>query len=258
MEKKENLLVILQARMNSSRFPGKVLALINGKPMIFWQILRIRKSKYVSEIVVATSEDRTDDDLALYLESIGVAVVRGDLENVYERFRKVLKQFDSKHFIRLTADCPLVMPDLIDSVFEKFTTEDCDYISNAINPTYPDGLDIEILKTQAFEKLSNMKLSKAEKEHVTLGIYSRKTEFKIFSFEDIYNLSGERWTVDYPEDLEFIRRVYAEFKGREGEFSLQDVSDLLSKYPALRNKIGGNYRNISLKRSSDDIGFKNE
>ena len=187
-----------------------------------------------------------------------MAVVRGDLENVYERFRKVLKQFDSKHFIRLTADCPLVMPDLIDSVFEKFTTEDCDYISNAINPTYPDGLDIEILKTQAFEKLSNMKLSKAEKEHVTLGIYSRKTEFKIFSFEDIYNLSGERWTVDYPEDLEFIRRVYSEFKGREGEFSLQDVSDLLSKYPALRNKIGGNYRNISLKRSSDDIGFKNE
>ena len=103
-----------------------------------------------------------------------------------------------------------------------------------------------------------MKLSKAEKEHVTLGIYSRKTEFKIFSFEDIYNLSGERWTVDYPEDLEFIRRVYSEFKGREGEFSLQEVTDLLSKYPALRNKIGGNYRNISLKRSSDDIGFKNE
>ena len=73
-----------------------------------------------------------------------------------------------------------------------------------------------------------------------------------------WTLSGERWTVDYPEDLEFIRRVYSEFKGREGEFSLQEVSDLLSKYPGLRNKIGGNYRNISLKRSSDDIGFKNE
>jgi spore coat polysaccharide biosynthesis protein SpsF len=258
MENKENLLVILQARMSSSRFPGKVLALINGKPMIFWQILRIKKSKYVSEVVVATSDDRTDDELAFYLEGIGVAVVRGDLENVYERFRKVLKRFDSKHFIRLTADCPLVMPDLIDSVFEKFTTEDCDYISNALNPTYPDGLDIEILKTYAFEKLSNMRLSRAEKEHVTLGIYSRKTEFKIFSFEDINNLSGERWTVDYPEDLEFVRRVYSEFKGREGEFSLQEVSDLLSKHPGLRNKIGGNYRNISLKRSPDDIGFKNE
>ena len=258
MKINENLLVILQARMSSSRFPGKVLSLINGQPMIFWQIARIKKSKYVSDIVVATSDDHTDDELTSYLEGIGVAVIRGDLENVYDRFIKVLIRFRSKYFVRLTADCPLVMPDLIDLIFEKFITEDCDYISNAINPTYPDGLDIEILKTNAFEKLIKLDLSPAEKEHVTLGIYSRRTEFNVFSYENIENMSSERWTVDYPEDLEFVRGVYSKFKGKESKFSMREVSDLLREYPGLRNKMGSNYRNISLKRSPDDIGFKNE
>ena len=113
---KQNMLVILQARMSSSRLPGKVLANINGKPMIFWQISRIKRSKYVSKIVVATSNDQTDDELALYLQEIGVDVIRGDLENVYERFRKVLYHHNSSHFARLTADCPLVMPELIDVI----------------------------------------------------------------------------------------------------------------------------------------------
>lgn len=258
MENKENFLVILQARMTSTRFPGKVLSLINGKPMIFWQISRIKRSKYVSKIVVATSDDQTDDELVLYLEKIGVDVIRGDLENVYERFRKVLNLHASRYFARLTADCPLIMPELIDNMFEKFIANGYDYISNAINPTYPDGLDVEILKTNAFEKLVESNLSALEREHVTLAIYTRRTDFKIFSFEDTKNMSSERWVVDYPEDLEFVKRVYIEFKGRESVFSLKELVDLLHENPSLRNKINGIYRNISLVKNSNSIEFKNE
>ena len=255
---KQNMLVILQARMSSSRLPGKVLANINGKPMIFWQISRIKRSKYVSKIVVATSNDQTDDELALYLQEIGVDVIRGDLENVYERFRKVLYHHNSSHFARLTADCPLVMPELIDVIFEKFFLGKYDYISNAINPTFPDGLDVEIIKTKIFKKLIKLNLSEIEREHVTLAIYSRKTNFKIFSFESGENLSRERWVVDYPEDLDFIRKIYSKFKGRESEFTLKEVRDLLSSYPNLHNIIGANHRNISLIDSHVGIDSDDE
>jgi spore coat polysaccharide biosynthesis protein SpsF len=255
---KQQLLVILQARMSSSRFPGKVLASLNGKPMIFWQISRIKCSKYVSKIVVATSNDQTDDELALYLKEIGVDVIRGDLEDVYDRFRKVLDHHQFPYFVRLTADCPLVMPELIDIMFEKFIVGRYDYISNAINPTFPDGLDVEILKTEIFKRIIDLNLSRSEREHVTLAIYTRKNSLKIFSFESSENNCEERWVVDYPEDLIFIKNVYSKFEGREIEFTLNEVKELLSHNPNLRNKIGGNYRNVSLTKGIGAIDSDHE
>ena len=151
MEKRNNL-AVLQARMSSNRLPGKVLMEVNGKPMIYWQIQRILQSKEISKLVVATSDHPTDDVLVKYLESINFEFVRGSLDDVLARFIKVENIYSPDSIIRLTGDCPLVMPELIDSMLKKFYEVNVQYLSNIIELTYPDGLDIEIIKAGTLNK----------------------------------------------------------------------------------------------------------
>jgi len=241
-------LAILQARMSSTRLPGKVLAVINEKPMISWQIMRIKESKSINELVVVTSTDQTDDVLADYLLQNGVLVERGPIDNVLARFLQAFERFKGyENIVRLTGDCPLVMPHLIDEMVTEFDKSDVDFLSNALEPTFPDGLDIEIVKRSALIRVSEYPLSAAENEHVTLGLRNRMKEFSIKNYSQVRDLSSLRWTVDYEGDLEFIRKVYDEFKGCELTFSYQDLLDLLTRNPELYNEISGNLRNVALK-----------
>jgi spore coat polysaccharide biosynthesis protein SpsF len=241
-------LAILQARMSSTRLPGKVLADINGNPMIYWQIMRIREAKRIDELVVVTSTDQSDDVLAEYLLQNGVLVERGPAENVLERFLQALYRFrEYENIVRLTGDCPLVMPNLIDEMITKFDNSDFDYLSNALEPTFPDGLDIEIVKRSALIGLSDYPLSVTESEHVTLGLRNRMKDFSIENYSQVRDLSSLRWTVDYEGDLEFVRKVYDCFKGRELTFNYQDLLDLLAGKPELVNEISGNLRNVALR-----------
>ena len=232
MEKSSNL-VILQARMSSTRLPGKVLMEVNGKPMIYWQIQRILRSKKVSKLVVATSEHPTDDILVEYLKSINCDFVRGSLDDVLSRFIKVENIYNPEVIIRLTADCPLVMPDLIDSMLEKFYEAKVQYLSNIIELTYPDGLDIEIIKAGTLNKLSTMNPSISEQEHVTLGIINRMDQFSSFSVVNGSNLSRYRWTVDTKEDLIFIKEIFRKFKDKETDFNFEDLINYFKAYPNL-------------------------
>ena len=241
-------LVILQARMSSTRLPGKVLAIINDKPMIFWEIQRIREAKSIDELIVATSTDESDDALVEFLELNGVLVERGPIDDVYERFIQVLKRVeDGQTIVRLTADCPFVMSELIDEMITKFETSDVDYLSNALEPTFPDGLDIEIVSRSALMKLGSYPLSATEKEHVTLGLRNRPSEFKIENFSQDFDLSQLRWTVDYEADLKFVREIYAELRGQEAEFSYDDLLKVLDAKPELNNAVSGSLRNVALK-----------
>ena len=239
-------IAILQARMSSRRLSGKVLREINGKPMIYWQLQRIYRAKNVDKVIVATSTDTTDDPLVDFLNSEEALYVRGSLNNVKERFDNVITQFPTESFIRLTGDCPLVMPTLIDDLVDAFHEADVDYLSNTIKPTFPDGLDIEVVKTEAFRKLGNASLSKAEIEHVTYGLYSRTGKFTTQNFVNSQDLSNLRWTVDYQEDLEFVREVFSYFRGREDSFNLVELLDYLGNNRELKNKIDANRRNESL------------
>jgi spore coat polysaccharide biosynthesis protein SpsF len=239
-------IAILQARMSSSRLPGKVLREINGEPMIYWQLKRILQAKNLDKVIVATSTDSTDDLLVDFLKSKEILYVRGSLNNVKERFDRVITQFPSDSFVRLTGDCPLVMPNLIDELIDAFLLANVDYLSNTINPTYPDGLDIEVVKSEAFEKLNKTALSKAEMEHVTYGLYSRSGQFKTQNYSNTQDLSNFRWTVDYQEDLEFIRAIFSHFKGREESFNFNELMDYLSAHVELKSKIDANRRNESL------------
>ena len=251
-------LAILQARMSSSRLPGKVLREINGKPMIYWQLQRIYRAKNVDKVIVATSTDSTDDPLVDFLISEKALYVRGSLNNVKERFDNVITQFPTESFIRLTGDCPLVMPSLIDDLVDAFHEADVDYLSNTIEPTFPDGLDVEVVKTEAFRKLDNTSLSKAEIEHVTYGLYSRTGQFTTQNFVNSQDLSNLRWTVDYQEDLEFVRNVFSHFKGREDSFNLTELLDFLGNNRELKSTIDANRRNEALVAMLKEEGNLNE
>jgi len=226
-------LVVLQARMSSTRLPGKVMTQINGYPMIYWEISRISKAKLVNKIVVAISDQSSDDILADYLDSIHQEYIRGSLDNVLSRYVKAEEIYNPSAIIRLTADCPLVMPELIDQYLEIFHKKDFEYLSNTIELSYPDGLDIEIIAPGIFKKLLEFSLSKEEKEHVTLGIYSRKDKFRTYNVSNKTNISQFRWTVDTSDDLAFIKSIYAHFESKEINFTFEDVLKLVKANPNL-------------------------
>ena len=242
-----NYLVILQARMESTRLPGKVLMPICGKPMIELQIARILRSKLISDLVVAIPDTAENDVLSDHLEKLNVKVFRGSHQNVYERYIDTSRKYPSKSIIRLTADCPLVMPDLIDKMIEHFNSIEVDYLSNALTETFPDGLDIEIFGTKVLFRLQEFELNSQEKEFVTLGIYQRPENFLIEKFESKTFLGDERWTVDYPEDFEFVTKVFTFFTGNKSEFNTQDILSYIDLDPSNKNQKPAGYRNIALK-----------
>jgi spore coat polysaccharide biosynthesis protein SpsF len=235
--------------MSSKRFPGKVLKDLNGEPMLVRQIDRIRRAKNVQKIVVATSIDVTDDSLYSLLKKQGIDVFRGELEDVLKRFVGVMNQEIARTIVRLTADCPLVMPELLDEIIQNFWNGEFDYLSNTLNPTFPDGLDIEVFSRDALSKLDGLDLSLIEREHVTLGFLNQERGFRCRNFEYPIDYSELRWTVDYPEDLEFVRKVYSHFSGRESEFGFQEVLELLETNNGLKSTMTGFPRNEALKRN---------
>jgi spore coat polysaccharide biosynthesis protein SpsF len=226
-------LAILQARMSSTRLPGKVMRNINGKPMIYWQIERIKKSKSINKLIVATSIDESDDILTDFLESNKVEVYRGELQDVLSRFLEIEEHLKPKVIIRLTGDCPLVMPKLIDEMIAKFDKINVDYLSNTLELTYPDGLDIEIVKSGVLKNLSNCELSNLEREHVTLGIVNRKNLFSTECYFNYRDLSHYRWTVDTFEDFEFVSMVFKKFRLKEVDFTFEELEKFFEENPEI-------------------------
>ena len=239
-------IAILQARTSSSRLPNKVLQEINGVPMILRQIDRIIRAKRISKLIVATSDDSSEDALVEILEKHGVEFSRGSLENVFQRFLSVINSEDSESFIRLTGDCPLVMPTIIDDVLDSFNPEIYDYMSNTIEPSFPDGLDVEVFTKAAFLDLENLGLTDEECEHVTLAFHRNKENFRLANFRGNPDRSNMRWTVDYPQDLDFVRSVYSYFKGRESIFDYQEVLEFLGSNPEVVSGISASRRNEAL------------
>lgn len=232
--------------MSSSRLPGKVLRQINGRPMIEWQILRILKSN-VEKIILATSNDHTDDELVKAVEDLGIFVFRGSLKDVHSRFVTILQEDLPDYFLRLTGDCPVVMPILINEMLSDFETGRFDYFSNINPPTFPDGLDIEIISRQSFLDFSKLDLTEDEREHVTLGMRQRPGDFKIGNFVNYQDLSKMRWTVDYEEDFNFISKIFEYFNGRETEFTIDDIVKAIDTGKVPDNVISHEFRNISIK-----------
>jgi len=224
------MLAILQARLGSHRLPKKVLRLVNKRPIIEWQIERIHAAKSVSRLIVAIPDLTTDDELASFLLSKGVEVFRGPEEDVLTRFLGVIDSHkEEEAFIRLTADCPLFMPEICDLVVQQFEDAQVDYLSNTLDPKLPNGCDVEVIRSESLRRLNGMNLNHKEREHVTLGIYMRQQIFSCRNFLDDLNRNDSihRWTIDTEEDLDFVRSIYSHFMGREGVFGYAEVMALI-------------------------------
>ena len=237
---------ILQARMTSSRLPGKVLEPILGVPMIGRQIERLARASSLDGLVVATSVDASDDELVAYLDTLGVPVIRGSLADVLGRFVAVLDAFSPAVVVRLTADCPLASPAVLDQVVGEFHARDLDYVSNTMVPTYPDGVDVEVVRADALRWVAANSDDPHEHEHVTLGVYRRPEQFTVGNVAGDEDLSGLRWTVDNADDLAFVRKVYARLYPTNPEFELADVLTLVRAEPNLSRTTMDAARNAAL------------
>ena len=241
------VLAILQARMSSTRLPGKVLKPINGQPMILRQINRINRSKMINKLVVATSVQVEDLEIVSLCERYDIASFRGSLEDVLDRYIQASKLHNYEIIVRLTADCPLFMPELCDEMISEFISTNIDYMSNRITLSYPDGLDIEIFSSEALRRLNSFSLTALEREHVTLGMYSRTREFSCRNFLSKKDLSNLRWTVDNERDLSFVRAVYDNFVGHESTFTFNEVLEFVKVNPDLSNTDRDNIRDIAIR-----------
>lgn len=243
------ILAIVQARMSSTRLPGKVMRPLMGKPMLTRQIERIAKAKRIGRILVATSDTPSDNPIASLCDELGVSCFRGALDDVLDRFYQAATVVAPMHVVRLTADCPLTDPELIDRVIDCHLSGNYDYTSNTIEPTFPDGLDVEIFRFACLEQAWLEATLPSQREHVTLYIYSHPKRFKIGSYKAQQNQSALRWTVDEPADFELIETIYKTLFPTNQAFTTKDVMELLDRMPALKTLNAKYQRNEGLQRS---------
>lgn len=237
------VLAILQARVSSTRLPGKVLKPILGKPMLTHQIERALRAKRIDRLILATSRDPSDDSLERLCQEMNLPCYRGDLNDVLDRYYQASLLFHPLHVVRLTGDCPLVDPAVIDRVVECYLAGNFDYLSNTLEPTFPDGLDVEIFSFFALKKAWMKAVLPSEREHVTPYIRNHEEIFKIGDFKGETDLSSHRWTVDEARDFEFITRVYEKLYPSAPDFGTAEVLDLLCKHPEIMNINQGIQRN---------------
>ncbi len=225
---------ILQARVSSSRLPGKVLMPILGKPMLLWQIERLKRAKFIDRLIVATSNDLTDDPIDDLCFSNTIDCFRGSLDNVLDRFYRAASFYNANHVVRLTGDCPLADPFVIDNVINYYLSDDFDYVSNATIPTFPDGLDVEVFSFSALEQSWYKAQLLSEKEHVTSFIAKHKELFKLGLFRNNIDLSHLRWTVDELDDFDLIVKIYENLNPISDFFSMENVLCFLDRNPELK------------------------
>jgi glutamate-1-semialdehyde aminotransferase/spore coat polysaccharide biosynthesis protein SpsF (cytidylyltransferase family) len=232
LKKVVGVVAIVQARMGSTRFPGKTLAEIEGRPMLWHVVNRARRARLIDKVVVATTDQPADDPIAELCHDEGIPCFRGSEDDVLDRFYRAAQKHAADVVVRITADCPLIDPVVIDEIVSRFNAGDCDYISNTFRYTFPDGLDTEVFSFEALDRAWREARKPSEREHVTPYLRTGKFRTANVMSGAAENLSSQRWTVDHASDLDFVRRIYAGLSGH-GDFGFQDVLELLRRRPDL-------------------------
>jgi spore coat polysaccharide biosynthesis protein SpsF (cytidylyltransferase family) len=227
------ILAIVQARMSSSRLPGKVLKTMVGKPMLQLQLERIRRSQKIDHIVVATSDQSEDDAIETLCREIEVDCFRGSLNDVLDRFYQAAAPRNPEHVVRLTGDCPVIDFEVIDLVIGFYLEQGLDYGSNCLPPMYPDGLDVEIMKFSVLKAAWKEAKLPSEREHVTPYIRKQTDRFKIAGMKGAKDYSTLRWTVDEPEDFELVRNIFEGLYPKNEAFKLEDILNFVAGNPEL-------------------------
>ena len=223
------VVAIIQARMGSTRLPGKVLMEIDSKPLLAYQLDRISKSKKIDKVVIATSVLERDNIIESFCKSYGVDCFRGSENDVLERYYNCAKQHNANTVVRMTADCPLSDPVIIDGVIQKFIDDNVDFCANTVpveTSEFPDGVDVEVFSMTALEKANKEVSDKHYREHVTFQFW-QTDRYTSSQFKQKTNLSDYRLAVDYPEDFELVRYVLGEIKSKRIFGNLKELVDII-------------------------------
>ena len=229
---------IIQARMSSSRLPGKVLLEVNGRPLLSYMLERISKASTIDRVVVATSTESADDQIEMFCRRENVSCYRGSLDDVLDRYYHAALHVNCDVVVRLTSDCPLLDPAVIDEVVKVYQSRRHDYVANTVPPggTFPDGMDVEVFSLQALEKAWKEARKPSEREHVTFYFWKNSELFSTYRYDLQDNLSKYRLTVDYPEDFEVIQAVLTELYQQNTLFTLKDIINYLEAHPGIIDK----------------------
>ena len=230
--------IMIQARLGSSRLPKKTIAKIQDKPVIWHVINRVKKIKNVKQIVLITTTGDSDKILLDVAKQQNIFGFTGSENDVLKRHYDCAVKFNADPIIRITGDCPLIDPKLSSDILQFYLDNDFDYVSNTINPTFPDGLDTEIFSFSALEKAYLQSKLPSEREHVTTYFTKNIKKFKLYNYSNAVNLSTFRWTIDQIEDLKFVRKIYHYAKPKT-TFSMKTVFKILQSHPTL-SKINAN------------------
>lgn len=233
-----NILILVQARISSSRFPGKVLKEIQGKPILIHQLDRIAQIKTKTKLVVITSDQSSDDILVQVVKDYGYEVFRGSMDDLLDRHYQAALVYGAKIIVKIPSDCPLIDPKIIDQVLGYYLTSGSkfDFVSNLHPASYPDGNDVEVMSFSALKNAWKQAKKPLEREHTTPYFWENPDKFSIgnFGWESHLKLDmSHRFTLDYAEDFEFIKHVYDRLFPGNKNFSLQDILDLLEQEPQL-------------------------
>lgn len=224
--------IIIQARLGSRRFQKKVVEDIENRPVIWHVINRLKQVKKIHQIILATTKNEEDKILLEIADKNNIIGYSGNSEDVLDRYYECAKKFSADHIIRITGDCPLLDPTLIDQMIEFFEKNNFDYISNTLKPTFPDGLDVEIFSFKTLETIMEKSNLKSEREHVTTYLKTHLNEFETYNFTNDKDFSHHRWTIDEKEDLEFIKKIYS-LSNSKLTLNMQEILDIISNNPQL-------------------------
>lgn len=228
--------VIVQARMTSTRLPGKVVMEVAGRPMLSQVLRRLKRCRLADDIVIATTMNDEDQPVVDLADAEHVRWFRGDEHDVLSRYAGAARESNADLIVRVTSDCPLIDPEIVDRVIQELASHarECDYAANVIERTFPRGLDAEAFFRDVLERVDRLGRSAPAREHVTAFILRERPElFCTLSITDTQDNSDLRWTVDVPEDLEMVRRLYEEMELGERAVGYREIVAYARAHPSL-------------------------
>jgi spore coat polysaccharide biosynthesis protein SpsF len=227
-----NIHCIIQARISSSRLPAKVMLSVCDKPLLIHLVERIKKSKIINKVIVATSSESEDELIYHVCKKKKIDVFKGSLNNLLNRYYYCAKKFKSDIIVRITSDCPLMDVNLIDKMLSNYLEKPVDYLSNIHPPTYPDGFDVEIFPFKILKKIMRFSKKEYEKEHVTPYLWDNPHLFNLMNYSEFKNdelYKKYRLTLDFKEDFYVISKIYNSLYFKNNFFSLNDVVKFIKK-----------------------------
>jgi spore coat polysaccharide biosynthesis protein SpsF len=254
---KPNVVAIVQARMGATRLPGKPLKQVMNRPLLSYQIERLRRAKSLDNIVIATTTDQQDQKIVALCEQENIPFFRGSPLDVLDRYYQAAKKFKAEVIVRITGDCPIIDPSVVDLAVDFYLKHHpaYDYVSNSLQRTYPRGLDVEVFNFKILEKIVREAQKPEEREHVTPYIYEHPEMFTLGSIVREPNESHHRWTVDTEEDFQLIEKLITSLYPSNPQFTADDVLQLLREHPDWV-EINAHVKQKPLRESSKNTEFR--